>query len=63
MKKPFKGLGLGFGINVCERFMLYWTTKNRDMLDLTNRWGDLIIYPVNIRTLMLELAKVKSTGI
>ena len=33
--------------------------KNRDTLDLTQRWGDLIIYPVNISTLVVELAKIK----
>ena len=36
--------------------------KNRDTMGLTHIWGDLIHYTVNISSLMVELAKINSTG-
>ena len=57
-----RGEGLGLGINICERGVCYYTTKNRDAMGMPRIWGGFINYPGNICTLMKELDKKNSTG-
>ena len=62
MNQYSKILGVGVGNKFMWKMFAILDHKNRYNMDMNHRWGDLIHYTVNISSLMVELAKINSTG-